>query len=88
MSREKLKDARQQVAELEQQLFDELKATADILGITIVKADNSKAPAPKLKRPPKYSDGNGNTWTGKGKRPGWLLAKLDEGAKLEDFAIA
>ncbi len=88
MSREKLKDARQQVAELEQQLFDELKATADILGITIVKADNSKSPASRVKKAPKYSDGNGNTWTGKGKRPGWLQQKLDTGAKLEDFAVA
>ena len=27
------------------------------------------------------------TWTGRGRKPRWLTAKLDKGAKLEDFSI-
>lgn len=27
------------------------------------------------------------TWTGRGKRPNWLVKKLEDGAKLEDFKI-
>jgi DNA-binding protein H-NS len=27
------------------------------------------------------------TWTGRGRKPKWLAAKLEKGAKLEDFAI-
>ena len=26
------------------------------------------------------------TWTGRGRKPRWLTAKLDKGAKLEDFS--
>ena len=43
----------------------------------------------RLKLPPKYRDPHNaqNTWAGRGKRPNWLQAKLNAGAKLEDFAI-
>lgn len=27
------------------------------------------------------------TWTGRGRKPRWLTAKLEKGAKLEDFAL-
>ena len=36
---------------------------------------------------PKYRDGNGNQWTGRGLKPRWLTAALAEGRKLEDFAV-
>ena len=29
----------------------------------------------------------GETWTGRGKQPRWLVAELEKGAKLEDFLI-
>jgi DNA-binding protein H-NS len=28
-----------------------------------------------------------DTWTGRGRKPNWVLARLKKGAKLEDFAI-
>lgn len=34
-----------------------------------------------------YSDGNGNTWGGWGKRPNWLREALDAGKRLEDFQV-
>jgi DNA-binding protein H-NS len=36
---------------------------------------------------PKYADGNGNLWTGRGHRPKWLTAALEAGATLESFLI-
>ena len=39
-------------------------------------------------RAAKYSDGQGNSWSGMGKRPTWLREALDGGRTLEEFAIA
>ncbi len=37
---------------------------------------------------PKYRDpGTGVTWTGRGLKPKWLVAKLVTGGRLEDFLI-
>lgn len=38
---------------------------------------------------PKYRDPENpsNTWTGRGRKPNWLVAALEAGAELEDFAI-
>ena len=27
------------------------------------------------------------TWTGRGRKPNWLVARMNKGAKLQDFAI-
>ena len=32
-------------------------------------------------------DDRSQTWTGRGRKPNWLVARLKKGAKLEDFAI-
>lgn len=34
---------------------------------------------------PPYEDGMGNVWSGKGRRPNWLLEALENGASLEDL---
>jgi DNA-binding protein H-NS len=41
------------------------------------------------KSAPKYAnpDNPSQTYTGRGRRPFWLIAKLKKGANLEDFAI-
>lgn len=38
---------------------------------------------------PKYRDPEnpGNTWTGRGRKPKWLVAALEAGADIETFAI-
>ena len=38
---------------------------------------------------PKYAnpDDKSETWTGRGRKPKWLVAKLSKGAKIEQFAI-
>ncbi|MDM0108038.1 H-NS family nucleoid-associated regulatory protein [Variovorax sp. J22R24] len=48
----------------------------------------AKAPAKKAKRAPSkvtYSDGAGNSWTGRGPKPRWLKAAIDSGKTLQDF---
>lgn len=32
-------------------------------------------------------DNRSETWTGRGRKPNWLVAKLNKGASLEDFAL-
>jgi DNA-binding protein H-NS len=32
-------------------------------------------------------DNRSATWTGRGRKPNWLVAKLSKGAKLADFAL-
>jgi len=42
-------------------------------------AARKNAPAPK------YSDGQGNVWSGRGPRPGWFKAALEAGKAPEDL---
>jgi DNA-binding protein H-NS len=35
----------------------------------------------------KYSDGQGNTWSGRGRRPLWIAAAIDNGASVEQFEV-
>lgn len=32
-------------------------------------------------------DNRSETWTGRGRKPNWLVARLKKGAKMDDFAI-
>lgn len=35
----------------------------------------------------RYRDADGNTWGGRGPRPGWLRTALQAGKTLQDFAV-
>ena len=39
------------------------------------------------KVPPKYRGPSGESWAGRGARPGWLVAEIKGGKKLDDFLI-
>jgi DNA-binding protein H-NS len=63
--------------------------TAEQLGFgATADAARTKGKARKaaLARLPKYSDGQGNSWSGVGKRPYWLRDALAAGRTLEEFA--
>ena len=47
----------------------------------------SRSSVAGAKLPAKYSDGAGNSWTGRGSTPRWLAAALASGKTKEDFAI-
>jgi DNA-binding protein H-NS len=61
-------------------------AIADEVGLALedILAEPQKRRAPARN---KYSDGEGNFWTGKGRTPTWLQGHLDEGKTKEDFFI-
>ena len=46
-------------------------------------ANKGKTVAPKYINPENRSE----TWTGRGRKPRWLVAKLGKGSKMTDFAI-
>ena len=39
------------------------------------------------KVPPRYRDQDGNSWTGRGKQPKWLVSAISNGRSLESFLI-
>lgn len=60
--------------------------TAEDLGFGGKAAAGKKTTAAR-KVPVRYRDSAGNTWTGRGKRPGWLTQALASGKAMEDFLI-
>ena len=57
---------------------------ADVLGNVPSEKNIKKATAKvKYRNPNNKEEG----WTGKGRKPSWLVALLDAGKKLEDFAV-
>ena len=67
--------------------LEELKQRAALLGFTAV----DLAPPTKQKGnghlPPKFGDGNGNFWSGKGKPPTWMKDLLEQGHAKEEYAL-
>lgn len=85
------KEKREKDLETVRQLIAEHAFTAVDLGFV------APAAAPKGKRvsklkgtkaPVKYSDGNGHSWSGRGRTPAWLEAKMAAGAAKEQFRVA
>ncbi len=89
MNIESLMDLRDQVdqrlrehrAEIEQQL----ERIAVVGGTRVVRGGGSVLKGRKV--PPKYRNPSGETWTGRGARPRWLVAAIKGGKKLDDFLI-
>lgn len=51
-------------------------------------AAETKASGAKSSKPPiRYRDANGNTWTGRGKQPGWLAHALAGGQSIDAFLV-
>ena len=84
--RELIGEAQQQLQERTQEEMEDarqqLQLLADQIGVTPEEIVGGTRRPPARK---KYTDGNGNYWTGKGRTPTWLQEKLDEGAQLDDF---
>ncbi len=88
--------------ENKKQALDQIKSLVDTggitpqelathLGFTLGTAEAAEKPARKSKGqkiPAKYSDPvTGKTWTGRGMRPKWFSAYIDQGRKAEEFEI-
>ena len=71
-------------AKLQKQLERMSSATA-VVGGRVVRGGGSSLRGKKV--PPKYRSPSGETWAGRGARPGWLVAEIKGGKKLDDFLI-
>lgn len=60
-------------------------ALPDVLG----PQTKRKAPKGRSKNPPKYRnpDNPRQTWSGRGRRPDWINAAVEQGKSIEDFRI-
>lgn len=56
--------------------------TADDCGFVVSAPAKARKPAA-----PKYSDGNGKTWSGRGMMPRWMRSMIEAGATRESLAI-
>ena len=60
-------------------------APRELYSATPVKAKSKQEKA--VAAAPRFSDGMGNTWIGRGPYPQWVRDALDAGKKLADFAV-
>ena len=73
--------------------YDQIVAIADGLGFSIEEllelGEQKRKKTTRKAVEPRYRNKNNpeQTWTGRGKQPRWLVAELENGAKLEDFLI-
>jgi DNA-binding protein H-NS len=85
---DELKQARDQInarlLEMERTAIEELEERAKLFGFQLTKNGHDRSLKPTL---PKYGDGHGNYWSGKGRKPHWLNEALSAGASLEDFRL-
>jgi DNA-binding protein H-NS len=97
MTLKQLSDLEGRIAKVKSQAQNEvkadLKAKIDRLvsgsDFTIAELYGFKTKRGKSKSAAKYvnPDDRSQTWTGWGRKPNWLVARLKKGAKQEDFAI-
>ncbi|MDM0116598.1 H-NS family nucleoid-associated regulatory protein [Variovorax sp. J22R133] len=71
-------------------VIERIRVAIDHYGITAdqlfgPRATASRATSNGSLRTVKFSDGNGNSWSGMGKRPLWLRDALSEGRTLDEF---
>lgn len=69
--------------------IDEFKPTAGVAVATSIVPMTASTRAKKAKRAPSkvvYADDTGNTWTGRGPKPGWLKSALAAGKDLAELA--
>jgi|SRR5690554_172510 len=78
-----VKEAREQVRQIAASLG---MSVEELMGL---KKASGKSKATGQKVAPKYRNPNNSaeTWTGRGRKPLWLQAELDQGRKLESFLI-
>ena len=60
-----------------------LAQLAEKRGFSVNELFGGKSSAAKFVNP----DNKSETWTGRGRKPNWLVAKLGKGSKITDFAI-
>jgi len=77
------------LTEIEKQLerMDRIDRTIAMVGRRRVGGRGAGNALKGMKVPPKYRGPSGETWTGRGVRPRWLVAAIKGGKELEHFLI-
>ncbi len=75
-----------------QEIIQKMEALAEESGFTINDLIGAKGRGGKGKASTSAArfvnpDNKTQTWTGRGRKPNWLVAKLNKGSKLDDFAL-
>ena len=66
----------------------DIREKIDLYGLTALDLGFKGDGTARSNPPAKYRDEAGNSWTGRGKRPGWLVAHLSAGRQIEEFLTA
>jgi DNA-binding protein H-NS len=82
------KELKRREVEDKKNVLLQMKELAASVGMTVEEIIEN-TPQKKTKGEPKYQnpDDSTQTWTGRGKRPGWLNEQLDRGKTLKDLEI-
>ena len=68
--------------------IDHYGLTAEQLGLHVSVRKGLQPSSKSASSSARYSDGNGNTWSGRGPRPGWLKNALASGTPLAQLESA
>ncbi len=85
--REQIEQLQREATQLEREVIERMRREIALHGITAKQLFDEPHPGPAEGRAAKYGDRLGNTWGGRGKRPGWLREALASGRRLEDFLL-
>lgn len=75
-------------AEMRQEGVNKVKALMAELGVSLADLSAGKRKSPSGTVPPKYRDpATGQTWSGRGRLPGWMAAAVEAGKSRDEFLI-
>jgi DNA-binding protein H-NS len=87
LSNEALCKLRDEIAQLLNSRAESLQREIDHLIGGVSVANRARRSGTIRKVAPKYRGPNGETWSGRGLKPRWLTAAMNEGKELQDFLI-
>lgn len=73
--------------EKKSELIKKFRELAKSEGLSIEDILGSESNKPKSKTEPKYKNEKGETWTGKGRKPAWVVEALASGKTLEELLV-
>lgn len=88
------KDVEQAIADFEKkkkkEALEEIKAVAEKHGFEVADLVEGGKKSKRSKIEPKYRNpkNSAETWTGRGRKPKWLMEAIETGEELESFLIA
>lgn len=77
------RDLDAQIAAAKPQAVDQVRKLMAETGVTLA----DLGPVSRGKVPVKYRDDAGNTWTGRGRQPNWVVAAIHNGVTLDALKV-